>query len=85
MNDTVKEPSHHRRYRVAWEAFSDPDTSDELKVGIGKEMDSAQNHFEWDEFQKIKVTLVGFCEYWESFRVMGEKAIEKMKQQGGIL
>jgi hypothetical protein len=30
-------------------------------------MDSAQNHFAFDEFQEFKDTLPGYQEYWDGF------------------
>jgi hypothetical protein len=30
-------------------------------------MDSAQNHFTFDEFQEFKDTLPGYQEYWDGF------------------
>ena len=59
-----QEPEHHRRYRAAWTEYRtnlDPERAKELE----QEMDSAQNHFGWDEFQKFKVTLEGYVEYWD--------------------
>jgi hypothetical protein len=67
---------------MAWQAYNDPDTPKSCLQAIEKEMDSAQNHFEWDEFQEFKVTLEGFEEFWESFRIKGQDAVRKMQSRG---
>lgn len=59
-----EEPEHHRRYRLAWDSYIDPDTSKECKKDLQIEMDKAQNEFEWDEFQIFKKTLIGYEELW---------------------
>jgi len=80
-NPMTEEPPHHRRYRVAWDAFRDPDTPDECKGELMTEMDSAQNHFEWDEFHEFKLSLEGFEAYWAAFLAMGKKIVGQMKNQ----
>jgi len=71
------EPIHHRRYRVAWQAYRDPDTPKNCLLELEKEMDNAQNYFEWEEFQTFKKTLVGFNEHWNGLKKLGDKAIKK--------
>ncbi len=80
-NNIPDEPSHHRRYRVAWHAFKDPDTPKSMSSQLMEEMDSAQNHFKFDEFQEFKKTLVGFEEYWSGFARIGKCVVEHMKSK----
>lgn len=58
-------PDHHRRYAAAWSLHQDRSCSDESRILLEHEMDDAQNHFEWDEFQQFKATLPGFAEHWD--------------------
>jgi len=74
------EPEHHRKYRVAWMAYRDPDTPKDCLEDLQKEMDSAQDHFGWDEFQEFKVTLEGFEEFWKSWSLEAMRAVEKLKK-----
>jgi hypothetical protein len=71
-----EEPAHHRRYRVAWLAYKDPDTPADCKLDLEKEMDDAKNHFESDEFHTFKKTLDGFVEHWDGLETI-ETAIKK--------
>lgn len=51
------------RYARAWDEYRtcfDKSRARELEV----EMDSAQNHFTFDQFQEFKVTLPGYVGYW---------------------
>jgi len=59
-------PEHHRRYAMAWTLHCEPNCSQETKIILEKEMDNAQNHFSWDEFQAFKQTLPGFVEFWKT-------------------
>lgn len=75
----MREPEHHNRYRKAWEEYStcfDKVRAKELE----REMDSAQNHFGWDEFQEFKKTLPGYIEYWNFLFLKGAKMIETHKE-----
>ena len=63
--DRLVMPNHHERYARAWSLHRDPSMSDELRRILECEMDEAQNHFGWDEFQQFKETLPGYVEYWE--------------------
>mgnify|MGYP003660893880 CR=1 FL=1 len=60
-------PEHHARYARAWKMHQDKGISDEAKRMLEKEMDSAQNHFEWDEFHTFKKTLPGFVQFWKDW------------------
>jgi len=68
-----KEPKHHARYRRAWNLFRDDSLSKECRKILEQEMDSTQNLFTFQEFQKFKKTLEGFQEYWDK-----EKMEEKV-------
>ena len=61
-------PAHHQRYARAWYLFRDMAKAGELtattKQSLQNEMDSAQNHFTFDEFQEFKKTLEGFEDHW---------------------
>ena len=72
------EPSHYRRYRVAWEAYIDPDTPDACRLDLENEMDSAQNEFTFDEFQEFKKTLPGFVRFWQELHDGGLAALDKL-------
>lgn len=61
-------PIHHERYARAWSLHRDPSMSDESRQILEREMDDAQNHFTWDEFQKFKTTLPGYVEYWAGMK-----------------
>lgn len=61
-------PEHHRRYAIAWSLHQDPTCSEESRLILEREMDDAQNSFEWEEFQAFKVTLSGFVECWSAMR-----------------
>lgn len=58
-------PNHHLRYSRAWSLYQEKGLSEELKISLENEMDSAQNLFGWQEFQDFKKTLPGYCEYWQ--------------------
>lgn len=75
------EPEHHRRYRLAWLAHLDPDTPEHCLIDIENEMDSAQNHFTWDEFQEFKKTLPGFVEHWNGIKA---DLVEELKRMFGM-
>jgi len=80
MNES--EPNHHRLYRLAWESYIDPDTPKSCKRNLEKEMDSAQNHFCWDEFQEFKETLPGYIAHWEGLKAdLDRKLLEKFKEE----
>lgn len=57
-------PIHHARYAQAWALYQDKGMSDETYKALETEMDSAQNHFCFQEFQEFKKTLPGFVEHW---------------------
>ncbi len=59
-------PDHHRRYAIAWSLYQDADCSEQSRMLLAREMDDAQNHFTWDEFQSFKETLPGYIDYWEA-------------------
>jgi hypothetical protein len=61
-------PSHHERYARAWDLYLDESLSDGARRSLEQEMDSAQNHFTWDEFQAFKLTLPGFVEHWDGMK-----------------
>ena len=61
-------PNHHLRYQRAWALYQDPGLSDEARGVLEREMDAAQNHFQWDEFQAFKQTLPGFLDFWRDKR-----------------
>ena len=63
MTPLPDEPAHHRRFRVAWQAYQDPDTPKECLVECEQEMDDAQNVFNLMEFKDFKKTLSGMDEY----------------------
>ena len=71
------EPAHHRRYRVAWQSYIDPDTPEDCKLDLEKEMDDAHHHFELDEFQTFKRTLHGFVKHWKQM----EDGISKFRKK----
>jgi hypothetical protein len=77
-----QEPDHHRRYRNAWALHQDSDSTSEQKLLLEKEMDSAQNHFGWDEFHEFKHTLAGFEEFWESFASFAKMKVAMMQEYG---
>ena len=66
--NTVSPPDHHIRYARAWDLYRDNSLPDDLKIILEQEMDSAQNHFEWNEFQEFKKNLQGFIEHWEGLK-----------------
>jgi len=68
--DTMTEdiPEHHKRYARAWSLYQDKTLSKDAKIALEREMDSAQNHFSWDEFQVFKATLPNFVDFWEIWR-----------------
>jgi hypothetical protein len=57
------EPSHHRRYRQAWDEYRTNTDAGRAKE-LEREMDAAQNYFAPREFHVFKLTLPGFVEYW---------------------
>ena len=57
--------------------------SEEAKLTLQKEMDSAQNEFTWDEFQEFKKTIKGFVEHWDMLRAEALDAIERLIQRDG--
>lgn len=57
--------SHHVRYARAWSLYQDDDISDESRKALEREMDAAQNSFEWNEFQEFKKTLPGYAKFFE--------------------
>ena len=61
-------PDHHLRYARAWALHRDADMPDSAREILEREMDSAQNLFGWDEFQKFKGTLPGFVEFWADWK-----------------
>jgi hypothetical protein len=61
-------PDHHVRYARAWALHQDADMPDSSREILEREMDSAQNLFGWDEFQKFKATLPGFMEFWADWK-----------------
>ena len=67
-------PDHQLRYARAWTLYRDDTLDDESRQILEREMDSAQNHFGWDEFQEFKQTLHGFVQFW------GEWKRELLKQ-----
>jgi hypothetical protein len=56
---------HHKRYRAAWLLYKKGGLSEDEKIVLENEMDSAQNHFKWDEFKEFEKTLPGFIDFWE--------------------
>ena len=74
---------YRKRYETAWNLYLDPDLSEEAKLTLQKEMDSAQNEFTWDEFQEFKKTLKGFVEHWDMLRAEALDAIERLIQRDG--
>jgi hypothetical protein len=60
--------SHYERYLRAWLLHQDPTCSEQSKLILEREMDDAQNHFGWEEFQHFKITLPGYVEYWDQMR-----------------
>jgi hypothetical protein len=75
----MEEPVHHKRYRVAWEAYLDPDTPEDCIPALQKEMDLAQNHFSFEEFQVFKKTLPGYEEEWSRLE---NEILQKLKSLG---
>ena len=71
-------PIHHERYARAWSLHRDPAMSDESRQILEREMDDAQNHFTWDEFQEFKKTLPGFVEYWAEKK---EELLSKLRER----
>ncbi len=65
---------HKERYAIAWKLHQDKNTSEYSKRIMEHVMDSAQNHFSWDEFQEFKKTLPDYAEHWFG---MYEKATAK--------
>lgn len=63
----MSEPDHHRRYAEAWQAHRTPGNSEERLRELEKEMDSAQNHFGWNEFQEFKKSLPDFFRQSDKF------------------
>jgi len=59
-----RELVRHRKYRVAWESYSDPDTPKECLADIEKELDEIQSKFKPDEFIEFKSTLDGYNKFW---------------------
>lgn len=80
----IDEPDHHRRYRVAWDSFNDPDTPDECRDDLMKEMDNAQNHFGWDEFHTFKKTLKDYVKFWEGWKAEADKKVDDYKKREGL-
>lgn len=78
---TNKEPIHHRRYRIAWSLYRDKNLNQDLKKNLEKEMDSAQNYFQYSEFQEFKKTLPGFIEFWDNFY---QDSLEQAKMVLGV-
>jgi len=56
------------RYARAWALHQYADMPDSAREILEREMDSAQNRFGWAEFQKFKVTLPGFVEFWADWK-----------------
>ena len=65
LKDNLATPSHHVRYARAWLLYQDQDISDDSRLALEREMDAAQNSFEWNEFQKFKKTLPGYVQFFE--------------------
>ena len=55
------EKEHEIRYRRAWELHQ-ADGADKKK--LEREMDDAQDHFTFEEFQVFKRTLPGYEKFW---------------------
>lgn len=62
----MNEPAHHARYRRAWELYCDPTCSFSNKKILEKEMDSAQESFDFNEFKDFVKTLPGFMEFLDN-------------------
>jgi len=75
-------PEHHRRYAVAWSLYKDDSLSEQSKLLLEREMDDAQNYFNWDEFQEFKLTLPGFMEHWDG---MKEEVLSELEKRFGDL
>jgi len=80
----VQEPKHHRRYRIAWSLYQDKGLTDEHRLILEQEMDGAQNHFTWDEFQTFKETLPGFVEFWKALGASMDVALKVFQERNGI-
>ena len=52
------------RYARAWFLYRDTSLDDATRQTLEQEMDSAQNHFTWAEFQEFKKTLPGYEDFW---------------------
>lgn len=63
-----------KQYAAAWAAYKET-WDDGERLRLGKAMDSAQNHFTWQQFQEFKVTLPGFIEYWAAVPSMLAKQL----------
>ena len=50
--------------------------SEEARLSLEKEMDSAQNHFTFAEFQTFKITLPGYQAYWDDLAEKAKEAIQ---------
>ena len=75
---SMTEPEHHTRYKRAWSLYQEEGLCQESRKALEKEMDSAQNHFSWDEFQDFKETLPGFNEFWENISNSADKIITRL-------
>jgi hypothetical protein len=74
----MEEPKHHKRYRVAWDAYRDPDTPRECFGNLRAEMDDTQKLFSDEEWNAFKKTLDGFEEEWENAKKRVVEQIEKL-------
>ena len=63
----ANEPNHHVRYRRAWDLYRDEGNSPETLKALEREMDDAQNEFDYEEFREFKVTLPGYVEFWKNW------------------
>jgi hypothetical protein len=49
---------------VAWQSYIDPDTPEDCKLALEKELDDAQTDFESEEFQAFKKTIKDYKKHW---------------------
>ena len=59
---------HQTRYALAWNLYQDETLSEESRLVLEQEMDSAQNDFSWDEFQVFKATLPDYIKHWDGIK-----------------
>lgn len=62
----IPEPQHHELYRRYWLEYKSA-YDDVERVQLGRLMDEQQDKFGKDEFDRFKVTLPGYMEFWGTY------------------